>query len=272
MKLNNVSRIGGKIARIRFAIGLIIVGLIFGGIGGAILVSCLKKDDKDVLMPVIILVIGVVAVAIGILLLVLAIKDKKDQLQQVDMSKFSQEEIDAVKNSNEPLNEYYFHFNGKMNQSYVLETTDRKPIVTMHCDKVGIVTKFKFTFKNELTGKETNYEVGHTVTQRTGGGSIMVPCKSSFKINGQDVFKLIGSMGYSIISKIEGFKLNFEICHLGTVVGSLVAGGANVAKEGKNYGAIGNLPTQGVFTVKAKESDLDAVALIAFAVSRVEFF
>lgn len=272
MKLNNVSRIGGKIARIRFAIGLFIVGVIFAVIGALILVNAKKNGESDVMMPVIFLGIGVVAAVVAVVLLVFAIKDKGDKLQQVDMSKYSKEEIDAVADSNEAVNDYYFHFEGKLNQSYILETKDRKPVVTMHCDKVGVVGKFKFTFKNELTGKVTEYEVGHTVTSRSGNGSVMVPSKSSFKVNGQDVFKLIGSMGYSIISKIEGFKLNFDIAHLGTVVGSLVAGGVNAMNDDKKYGSLGNLPTKGVFSVKAKESDLDAVALIAFAVSRVEFF
>lgn len=338
MQLNKVSAVGGKIARLRFAIGMFLVGVIMAVIGGLVMVksdgeskyqpveatitevigpASVDETKYDVkvtyvvdehtyeaetmseigttgekftlyyevgkpenvstdegggkLLPVVILVIGGVAIVGGVVLFVKGIKAPKDQLQQVDMSKFSKEEIEAVANNKEPLKEYYFHFNGKLNQSYVLETTDRKPVVTMNCDKIGILSKFKFTFKNELTGKETNYEVGHTTTVSSGAGSLMIPCKSTFKVNGQDVLKLIASMGYSIVSKIEGLKLNFDICHLGVVVASLEAGGVNIAK-GKDHGTLGNLPTQGVFTVKAKESDLDAIALIAFAVSRIEFF
>lgn len=272
MKLNNVSKVGAKIARIRFAIGLIVLGAIFAVIGGLILSTILSSGNSDIILPVVILVIGVVAAIVGIILLVIGIKSNKDQLQQVDMTQYSQEEISAVASSNEAMNDYYFHFNGKMNQSYVLETLDRKPLVTLHCDKFGIATKYKYTFKNELTGKETKYEVSHTLTLRTGSEHISLPLKSTFKVNGEDVFKLIGNMGYSIVSKIEGVRLNFDVCHLGTVVGSLTAGGADVLKDGKKYGAFGSMPTRGVFTVKARESDLDAVALIAFAVSRVGFF
>lgn len=338
MQLNKVSAVGGKIARLRFAIGMFVVGVIMAVIGGLVMaksdgeskyqpveatitevlgVSSVDETKHDVkvtyvvegqtyevetmseketegekitiyyevgkpenvstdegggkLLPVVILVIGGVAIVGGVVLFVKGIKAPKDQLSQVDMSKFSKEEIEAVANNKEPLKEYYFHFNGKLNQSYVLETTDRKPVVTINCDKIGVLSKFKFTFKNELTGKETNYEVGHTTTVSTGAGSLMIPCKSTFKVNGQDVLKLIASMGYSIVSKIEGLKLNFDICHLGVVVASLEAGGVNIAK-GKDHGALGNIPTQGVFTVKAKETDLDAIALIAFAVSRIEFF
>lgn len=338
MQLNKVSAVGGKIARLRFAIGMFLVGVIMAVIGGLVMAksggeskylpveatitdvirqSTVDETKYDVkityfvdgqeyhaetmseigtreekitiyyevgkpenvstdegggkLLPVVILVIGGVAIVGGVVLFVKGIKAPKDQLSQVDMSKFSKEEIEAVANNKEPLKEYYFHFNGKLNQSYVLETTDRKPVVTMNCDKIGILSKFKFTFKNELTGKETNYEVGHTTTVSSGAGSLMIPCKSTFKVNGQDVLKLIASMGYSIVSKIEGLKLNFDICHLGVVVASLEAGGTNIAK-GKDHGALGNLPTQGIFTVKAKETDLDAIALIAFAVSRIEFF
>lgn len=338
MQLNKVSAVGGKIARLRFAIGMFVVGVIMAVIGGLVMaksdgeskyqpveatitevlgISSVDETKHDVkvtyvvegqtyevetmseketegekitiyyevgkpenvstdegggkLLPVVILVIGGVAIVGGVVLFVKGIKAPKDQLSQVDMSKFSKEEIEAVANNKEPLKEYYFHFNGKLNQSYVLETTDRKPVVTINCDKIGVLSKFKFTFKNELTGKETNYEVGHTTTVSTGAGSLMIPCKSTFKVNGQDVLKLIASMGYSIVSKIEGLKLNFDICHLGVVVASLEAGGVNIAK-GKDHGALGNIPTQGVFTVKAKETDLDAIALIAFAVSRIEFF
>lgn len=275
MKLNKVQAVASKLSRIRFAIGLIIVGLIMGGISGFIAYSTLTAEEPQQLdtIVIVILAIGVLAVIIGIVLLVKAIKDKNpDKLQQVDLSKVSQAKIDEVKNNKEPLEEYYFHFTGKLNQSYVLETTDRKPIISMTCDKIGVVSKFQFTFKNHLTSKSTHYEVSHTLTSRTGGNGWSIPNKSSFKVNGVDVFKMIADQGYSIVSKIEKFRLNFDICHYGVQVATLRAGGANVAKADKNYGKLGNLPTTGVFTVNAKKSDLDVVALIAFAVSRVEFF
>lgn len=230
-----------------------------------------SSANDNIIVPIIFLAVGLCVIAVGVVTLIKAVKEKDfDQQNQVDMSNVSEEQILEIKENSEPSKQYYFHFCGKMNQSYVLETPERMPIITMNCEKVGVINKSKFVFTNKITLSSKEYEVGHTTTVSYGGGGFSIPVKSSFKINNEDVFKLIASKGYSIESKIEGLSLNFDISHYGVLVATLRAGGANIAKGGKSK--LGEIPTVGVFTVEAKESDLDMVALIAFAVSRVEFF
>ena len=195
-----------------------------------------------------------------------------DQFNRVDIDSISNEMIESVKNSNEETQEYYFHFCGKMNQSYVLETPERETIINMECLKFNPFKPYQFKFTNKLNLTVNNYTVSHTVTYSMGSSGWSFPVKSTFKLNGENVFDVIAKNGYSINAKVEGLRLNFDIFKYGVKVASLNMGGANIAKANKSYGKMGNIPTNGVYSVSARESDLDMVALIAFSVSRVEFF
>ena len=194
-------------------------------------------------------------------------------MQKVNLSKVNQEQIDEIANSDEPMKEYYFHFCGKLNQSYVIETPERNAIYTIDCEKVGFLKKSKYTFTNKLSFRTIQYEVSHVLTESYGiDRGFNINAKSTFKMNGTDVFDLIASMGYSITVKIQGLRMSFDVSHYGVKVATLKSAGANVAKADKNYGKLGDIPTQGVYIINARETDLDAIAIIAFAVSRVEFF
>ena len=228
------------------------------------------------ILPYVILVAGVLALAFGAYTLVKSLKTSRedmDQLNRVDKASITQEMVDEVTNNDEIPHDYYFHFCGTANQSYVLETTSREPVITMDCVKFRPLSAHDYTFTNKLNGKSNDYKISHTITESYGDGNGWnIPVKSVFKVDDTNVFDMIGSMGYSVTSKLEGIRLNFDIYKYGVKVATLVAGGNNILKDDKNYGKLGDIPTTGIFAVNAKESDLDAVALIAFAVSRVEFF
>lgn len=233
--------------------------------------NSLSSDDTPII-PIVFASIGVLCVVFGIISLVKNKKDKHpDLLNQVDTSNIDPNIIEEIKNNDEPSYDYNFYFVGKLGQSYILETKDRTPVIKIDCEKTGIVKKSIYKVTNYYTGKIAKYEVGHTVTVSFGSGHLNIPYKSTFTVNGEDVFSMIAKIGYSITAKLEGLKINFDVFHYGIKVASLNCGGVNIKTQNK-YGKLGNIPTKGIYVINAKKSDLDAVALIAFAVSRVDFF
>ena len=171
--------------------------------------------------------------------------------------------------------EYYFHWTGKMNQSYILETPERKAVFEAVCDHIGIFTSYRYTFLNRLTGDSKEHKVSHTVTQECGTGignmRFSEIVSSRFKIDGVDIWELIQKRGYSLQPRRDGLKVNFDILQNGAPIAYLEAAGANILKDGANSKLGDKLPGKGLFKVSCEESDIDGVFLVCFCLSRVDF-
>ena len=192
-------------------------------------------------------------------------------LDKVDTASVDPQVVEEIRKSDSPVIDCYFHFCGKLNQSHILETTDRKPVVEINCDKIGLVNDFIFTFRNHLTGEESSHNISHTVTTSYGSESFSVVDKSYFNIDGKNIWEYIGEMGYSIDPYLDPVIFSYKIRHYGVEVADLKAAGTNIlpqyeGKEGLRDVAMGG----GLFKVSCREEDAFAVALIAFSVSRVE--
>ena len=134
-------------------------------------------------------------------------------------------------------------------------------------DKMGIVSKYKFTFINHLTGKETKHLVSHVVS--TSFDSFVT--SSKFKIDDVNVWDILGKEGYSLDPHFNGFKSYFDILRYGVKVAKIELAGTEVYKDNANK-ALKNVPIQGMFKVYAKDSDIDMVFLSAFILSKIELF
>lgn len=197
--------------------------------------------------------------------------EEENYLNKVDTASVSPEVVDAIRKSDSPVLDCYFHYCGKLNQSYILETTEREPVIEINCDKVGVVSDFVFTFKNHLTGKEVTRNVGHTLTTSYGSDKFSIVDKSYFKIDGENIWNYLGEMGYSVEPYMDPLVFSYKIRHYGVEVADLKAAGTNVlpqyeGKEGLRDVAMGG----GLYKVSCREEDAEAVAMVAFAVSRVQ--
>lgn len=226
-------------------------------------------SDNSLIGNIIFIVLGIGAVILSIVKIVSTIKKKDiNEFNKVDMNNVSESQIEKVKNNNEEEKEYFFHFTGTANQSYVLETTtDRKPVYEARCDKVGIVSKYKFTFINHFTGKETEHLVSHVVSESFDN----FVTSSKFKIDDVNVWDILGKEGYSLDPHFNGLKSYFDISRYGVKVAKIELAGTKAYKEGASK-LLGDMPIQGMFKVYAKESDIDMVFLCAFILSKVELF
>ena len=226
------------------------------------------------------LVIGIGALGFGIFSLVKTIKTSTDEMNEfdkVDLKEADEATIQSIMNNTEEKKEYYFHFTGKLNQSYIMETPDRTPIYEANCDKITALKPFTFTFKNCKTGESAVHQISHVTTIEVGSSNNVSDWKNNivtnsyFKIDGMNIWDYIGKLGYSLEPEFTGVKINFNIMHYGVNVARLEAAGTNVLNNDKDYGKLGDLPTQGLYKVYCKDSDIDAVFLAAFTTSRVEF-
>jgi len=224
--------------------------------------------DNSLLLNIIFIVVGLSAVILSIVKILNVIKKKDiNEFDKVEMNNISASKIESVKNNNEKEKEYYFHFTGKLNQSYILETMDRKPIYEARCDKVGIVSKSKFTFINHLTGKETEHLVSHVISESFES----FVTSSKFKIDDVNVWDILGKEGYSLDPHFNGLKSYFDILHYGVKVAKIELAGTKAYKEEARK-IFGDIPLQGMFKVYSKDSDIDMVFLCAFILSKIDLF
>ena len=225
--------------------------------------------DNSLILDIVFIVIGIAA-TIGSIIKIISTIKKKDinEFNKVDMKNVSEKEINKVKKNNEEEKEYFFHFTGAGNQSYILETTtDRKSIYEARCNKIGIVSKSKFTFINHLTGKEEEHLVSHVVSQSFDS----FVTSSNFKIDDVNVWDILGKEGYSLEPHFNGLKSYFDISKYGVKVAKIELAGTKAYKENANK-LLGDMPIKGMFKVYAKESDIDMVFLCAFILSKVDLF
>lgn len=228
------------------------------------------------LLPYVFLIGGLLCIVLGISKGIKSIRTKSEDMNELDRTKLadpvSPEEVRTIEENGEPSAEYYFHYTGKLNQSYVMETPQRVHVYEANCDKIGVLSPYEFTFSNRRSGSSFQAKVTHTATTRYGSDSFSVPTKSSFKINGEEVWDYIGRHGYSMEKHLRGIKLNFDVLHHGVPVATLEAAGANILKDGADSKIGEALPGKGLYRVTCRESDLDLVFMCCFAASRVEFF
>ena len=224
--------------------------------------------DNSLLFDIIFLLVGTGASIVSIIMIISVIKKKDiNEFNKVDISKVSDSKIAMVKNNKEEEKEYYFHFTGTANQSYVLETMDREPVYEAVCDKIGIVSKYKYTFVNHITGDKKEHLVSHVLT--TSYDNFVT--SSKFKIDDVNVWDILGREGYSLDPHFNGLKSYFDIYRYGIKVAKIELAGTKAYKE-KATKLFGDIPIKGMFKVYVKNSDIDMVFLCAFILSKVDLF
>ena len=224
--------------------------------------------NNSLIANIIFICVGASAVIVSIYMIIKTAGAKDiNEFNKVDMSSASNEEIEKIKNNSEETKEYYFHFTGDSNQSYILETMDREPVYEAICDKVGIVSNYKFTFINHLSGKEEEHSVSHVISSSYDS----FVTSSSFKVDNVNVWDILGKEGYSLDPHLNGFKSYFDVFHYGIKVAKIELAGTNAYKEGTSK-LLGNVPIKGMFKVYSKNSDIDMVFLCAFILSKVDLF
>ena len=230
--------------------------------------------ESSPLVSIITAVIGAVMIFFG----VRGLKDvtttslkETNYFDKVDMGAADPQVVEQIRTSTEEQKDYYFHFCGKLNQSYIMETTAREPVYEFNCDKISLLKDFVFTFKNHLNGHEEAHNVSHTVTTSYGDDSFSIVDKSWFNIDGKNIWEYIADMGYSVEPYLDPVAWSFRIRHYGVEVAQLKAAGTNILEQYEDKKGLRDVAMMaGLYRVSCRQSDAEAVAIIAFAVSRVQ--
>lgn len=225
----------------------------------------------------IVTIVGVIAIAVAVISIVkgLGQSESASPFENVEKT-YDPTLVEQIKNNDEPFKEYYFHWMGKLNQSYVLETPSREAKFEANCDHIGFFTPYRYTFVNCSTGVSEEHKISHTVTTRYGNGSdslsVSLVSSSRFKIDDVNNWEYLENLGYSVEPQRVGLKLNFEVLHCGVPVAHLEAAGVNILKDDATNPLGDKLPANGLYKVSCKDADLEAVFIACFCVSRVEFY
>ena len=227
-------------------------------------------------IPYVFLAIGVFAFAFALIKIISEAKKVKEPSSENTAKAPAPERAKQTLSSDEPTKEYYFHWTGKLNQSYVLETMEREAVYEAICDHIGVFTPYRYTFANRLSGTSTEHKVSHTVTSSYGRdiGNVNISfsdmSSSRFKVDGVNNWDHLSSLGYSIEPERSGIKLNFNILRGGAAVAYLEAAGVNILKDGAESKLGEKLPGTGLFKVSCRESDIEGVFFACFCLSRIE--
>ena len=227
-------------------------------------------------LPVVFLILGLLCAAAAIVFGKKAIRipaEEMNELNRAERRAVDPALAEEVRNSSEPQSEYYFHFTGKLNQSYIMETPQRTAVYKANCDKIGVMKPFLFTFENCEKGTSVTCEVTHITTVSYGNANgFSIPESSNFTIDGENNWDYLARLGYSLEMKLHGIHMNFDVSRYGVKVARIEAAGANILKEDADSVLGEVLPGNGLYKVWCRKSDIEGVFMACFCVSRVEFF
>ena len=260
-----------KLLLLKNQLGLVLIGLIFAVIGGAIFFSGASEGSW---VPIIFMVAGILLFILGIVKLVKQLKTPASELKQydrIDPAASAPAGFAQTADPNEPQEDFVFHFTGKANQSYVMEDRIGAAVYEAVTEKILALKPRPFVFRNLLTGEEDTRMIGAPLTVSLGSeSSLGMNVSSSFKVDGQDVWELIASMGYGFSFSMKGLAPHFEVRRWNQPAGSVEMGGTGLVDPRYKDNPLGKIPTNGIFSVHCRRSAAPGFFLICFALAHTE--
>lgn len=231
------------------------------------------RTGNGKLVALVLCTVGAAAIVFGVFQIVKDIKTPSSKLSQYN--KVNNEMIDGkvaeeIRNSNESKHDYVFHFTGKLNQSYIMESSTGSPIYEALCDGVTLVKDTKYEFKNHITGNSETKMISHTVSHSYGSEGLGMTISSAFNIDGQNCWDVLASKGYGFDFSLNGVKAHYEVKHMGVNIGYVELGGTALYNEKYENNPLGKIPTNGIFKVNCPASEVEEMFLICFCLSKTE--
>ncbi|MCQ2461991.1 MAG: DUF3592 domain-containing protein [Clostridia bacterium] len=228
-------------------------------------------------IPFVTLIVGAAALIFSIISAKKAIKRSSEdynEYDRVDLTKIDPAVADEIRSSTEPKNNYFFHFTGKMNQSYALEDENHRMIYEAKLRQFTLIKDSTYEFINHITGASEEMKIGHTVSQSISNGNFgfKVPISSAFKVNGVSNWDYLAEKGFGFQFSMNGIKPCFNVKRYGVDVAYIETTGADVFGEKETKNPLYKLPVNGFFRVECRDSDLDGVFMTCFSIARAVFY
>lgn len=216
-------------------------------------------------IPPIVIGVGVLAIAFGLYRTIKAFKKSKALDEASPTANF-----DGFKESS-GVTEYYFRWDGhSLKPGYVLEDADRKMLFEGKMLKNALVGARTFAFTDCTTGKVSEHEVGHTMTQTENDS--MLAARSSFKFDGENIWDLLHERGLHInTSLLSRFpNLVYQVSKDGTAFAQIESTGMYVHEDDAQQHTI-NVPTGRMYyRCWTVSNDFETLFLTMFAISETE--
>ena len=215
----------------------------------------------------IVIAVGVLALVGGVLLTVKAFRkskelDKAPKAPAVDFEGFKQAP---------GVTEYYCRHDGvTLKPGYILEDGARRLLFEGKMTKQALVGARTFEFRNHLTGRVQEHEVGHTMTQSFNDEFFSV--KSWFKFDGKNVWDLLHEKGLRMTTNLHSKfpNLIYEVSKDGAAFAQIETCGKYVHEDEAAKHKV-NIPVgRYYYRVWTNSSDLDSLFLTIFAISETE--
>lgn len=162
-----------------------------------------------------------------------------------------------------------FHY-GKKNQSYKLEDERNQSLYEANLVSFKLLGASDYEFVNCRTAAAVSHKVGKTITNEEGVANFSMTTASYFKLDGRNCFEVLEEMGYSFKLLLKIDILHPEFALLDKSGNQVAVYRMNVSGEKEEgVSAIGSKQSNTVITTES--SDMDAIFLGAFIISRVEF-
>ena len=224
------------------------------------------------LVALVVMIAGLLAFLFGLYQLKASVKPSKDyaQYNRIEEEKIDPAKKAAVESSDESMQDYVFHYTGKMNQSHVMKDMVGREVFKAECEGITLLKDTDFDFINMLTGVKTHRKVSHTVTRTVGNGSVFSDVSSGFKFDGNDCWDFLAEMGYGFDFSLKGIKCHYEVKHYGVPVGFIETAGTEIMTDKYEGNPLSKLPTNGLYRISCKPSEVEGFFYICFCITRTE--
>ena len=230
MQVNGELSIVRHIRSIIIAVAFFLAGLAFIGFGIYFIINPAADEsgDNSPIASIMLIGMGSVAVAVAVFTVIRVVKTVKSS------KRLSEEEVkenvarlDAdAPNIPEAENvKLYFHFGGKLNQSFFVEDRNGKTVYECVLKKFNPIGANTFEFTDVDHNYSKTVKIGKTVTTSGGGGPVFVgnELSSRFKIDGVMCWDYLRQRGYEIKHHIlDRHITRYELVRLGETVADIV--------------------------------------------------
>lgn len=163
----------------------------------------------------------------------------------------------------------FFHYTGKLNQSYSVE--DKKGQIFYECKlvKFSLLGASTFEFINHIADERIQHKIGKTVSSYSEGGLPIVGdiLSSSFKIDGENCWDYVARKGYEIKHMLEGKSIiNYQIVKNGKIVAKVFPADVRKPFDENSTGYL--FMNKGYYRLEIIDAKLSDVVMIAFIVGR----
>ena len=273
MQINNkFIRSARRIKQIVAGVVLTLVGLVFVGIG---IYSFINKDaaeePNNTLNFGFIGLGGIVAI-VGIIIIVTTIRQAK---KTKPLSEEQVLENEKVLNAGKPEianvtdTKLFFHFGGKMNQSYFVEDKNKEVLFECRLTKFNPIGASTYDFVDVKSGYTQTFKIGKTLTGSAGGSEYSTTTSSRFKIDGVNCWEYLTQRGYEIKHLLQGKQIfRYELVKLGKKVATIVP--ANI-KDPFNEESVNFLRmVRGCYRLEIVDGKLDDIVMAAFIITQTD--